>query len=158
VTSDGVFRDISMEDDVRMAERISAALRRNSESPTQLFGFHELAGRGHRLSMKPPETIYDRNYFRIDVTYKDGLTVEHFIARSDALVELIREHVETDPGARRVETRLTDYRAVAGVLFPFLRTDADIDTLETLGTIRVESLRVNTREALGICEADHTLP
>lgn len=138
--------------------RGAAALRHSIESPFRLFGLHEFPGRGHRLSSGEATTIDARNYFRLDVTYADGYVAELYLSRSDALIERMRErkpaHVDANPSVRRIETQVSDYREVAGVRFPFLTQEIDIDTLETVSSARVERLMVNTPEALSVCETE----
>ncbi|MBI1186352.1 MAG: hypothetical protein GC206_03340 [Alphaproteobacteria bacterium] len=136
----------------------AAALRHGMESPFRLYGLHEYPRRGHRLSSGEPVTIDARNYYRLDVTYTDGYTAEFYLSRGDALVERMRErapaHLDANPSARRIETLVSDYRDVSGVRIPFITEEIDIDTLETLSSVRVERFLVNTPDALGVCETE----
>ncbi|MBL8549984.1 MAG: hypothetical protein JNJ73_08350 [Hyphomonadaceae bacterium] len=147
----------NMEREAPNTEAGNAALRHGVESPTRLFGLNEYGARGHQLSLGSPETIDGALYQRLDVEYKDGYRAALFLDPQTHLVMRVREtkplHVDEDATAKRVETRLSDYREVAGVFFPFRSEEVDLDTGETLSTTEIASLGVNTDEALAICSS-----
>jgi hypothetical protein len=133
----------------------NAALRHGVEGPLKLFGLHEFAARGHRLARMPDETIDGALFHRLDAAYSDGYRAELYLDPQTHLIARIREHkplhVDIDPTAKRIETRLSDYRPAAGVLYPFLSEEVDLETGEVVSRNRIARLEANTEEALSVC-------
>ena len=134
----------------------AAALRHGIEAPTRLIGLHEFAARGHRLVAGGNATIDGRSYHRVNASYADGYTAEFFLDPDTHLIARMREHkafhVGIDPTRQTIETRFSDYRAVAGRLFPFKSEEVDWTTGKLLGTTTVRRLAVNQPAAAKTCD------
>jgi len=135
----------------------TAALRHGVEHPLRLYGLHEFGRRGQRLELGASETLDGARYDRVDAIYRDGYRAELYLDPATHLVQRMREHkplhVDVDPTARQLETRYSDYRAVAGVLFPFRSEELFLDSGEIASWSEVQQLQVNTIEALAICSS-----
>lgn len=147
----------NMEREARNSEAANAQLRHGVEHPMRLFGLNEFPARGHHLALGAPETFDEAAHQRLDVTYTDGYRIALFLDPASHLVTRTREakpmHVDQDPTLKRIETRFSDYREVAGVLFPFRSEEYDLDSGDKLSTTEIASIAVNTPEALAICSS-----
>lgn len=124
----------------------AAALRHGLEMPFKLFGLHEATARGHRLSRLEDETLDGVTYNVVQLAFDDGYEVKYYF-KDCGLIERDRQrralHVEVDPTPQWIETRYADYRAVAGVMYPFRQSERVVATGEWLSSSVVKSIRVN---------------
>lgn len=124
----------------------AAALRHGLEMPFKLFGLHEANSRGNRLQQLADETLDGVTYNVVQLTFHDGYEVKYYF-RDCGLIERDRQwralHVEADPRPQWIETRYADYRAVAGVMYPFRQSERVVATGELLASSVVKSIRVN---------------
>jgi len=137
------------------SEQGTAALRHGIEHPLRLYGLHEFVARGQRLELGQTVTLDGARYERVDAVYRDGYRAELYLDPRTHLVQRMREHkpmhVDVDPHAQRIETRFSDYRAVAGVLFPFRSEEFDLGSGKIASWSEVQQFQVNTTEALAVC-------
>lgn len=126
------------------------------ENPTRLIGLHELRSRGHSLSYDGRVELDQQPFEKLTVVYADGYSAEIYLDPETFLIARMRErkpmHYEVDPTKLHIETRFSDYRAVEGVMFPFLSEEVDWETGAQLGRTIVKSISVNSPAALRICE------
>lgn len=124
----------------------AAALRHDLEFPFKLYGLHETTSRGHRLRRLEDETLDGVTYNVVQLTLNDGHEVKYYF-KDCGLIERDRQrralHVEVDPRPQWIETRYADYRAVAGVMYPFRQSERVVATGELLSSSVVKSIRVN---------------
>jgi hypothetical protein len=133
-----------------------AILLHGIENPTRLIGLHEFRGRGHSLSYHGQITLDSGIFHKLTATYADGYSAEIFLDPETHLIARMREHkpmhFEVDPAKLHIETRFSDFRTVAGVVFPFRSDEVNWQTGEKLGTTIVKSLAVNSPAAARACE------
>jgi hypothetical protein len=125
----------------------TAALRHGIEAPFKLYGLHELAARGHRVSAVGEESIEGVEYAVIEVRFTDGQEARFYLNPHTGLIERERRlralHVDVDPTPRLIETLELDYRPVAGVMFPFRQVEREVDSGRVLATTVIASIEVN---------------
>ena len=54
-------------------------------------------------------------------------------------------HVDIDPTPTTIEQRMSDFRQVAGVWFPFANTETDLKTGKVLETTTIRSITINPK-------------
>jgi hypothetical protein len=125
----------------------SAALRHSAELPTNVLGLHEMAAHGHRLDLAGREEIGGVRYHVVVLTLDDGFTTRYFVDPSSFLVARSRVrkalHPDNDPTPTTIETVWSDFRPVAGVLFPFEARDTDLATGKLLQTTTLLEMSAN---------------
>ena len=125
-------------------------------NPTRMLGLNEFPERGHTIAYTGREWIDAKEYDRINATYADGYSAEFYLDVTTHLIAKIRErkpmHLAIDPTKLSIETQFSDYRAVAGVMFPFFSREVDWKTGKELGHTTVNSLVVNSAIALVACK------
>lgn len=128
-------------------EKATAALLHGTEFPFKLYGLHEMIGRGHRLQLLGEEMLDGVSYSVVQLRLNDGFEVRYYLNPATGLIERDRQsralHVEVDPTPQWIETSYSDYRPVAGVLFPFRQIERVVDTGEVLSSGEVKAVRVN---------------
>ena len=127
--------------------KATAALRHGVELPSKLFGLHELRQRGHRVDLASRERIDGTDYYALRITLNDGYTTTLCLDPKSWLITRRRDvrplHVDIDPTPTTIESRISDFRKVDGVLFAFASTDTDLATGKVLETTSVRSIKVN---------------
>lgn len=112
-----------------------------------LYGLHELQGLGYRIRLSEPAEIDGTLYHMLEVTAPDGDTVLRYLDRETCLVTRGRTvkavHPDIDPTERRIESRFSDFRTVAGTVHSFQSEDRDIDTGELLGQTAITHVGIN---------------
>ena len=112
-----------------------------------IFGLHELANLGYRLSLAGRETIDDTDYWLVDSLSSSGFLKRYFINAETFLIERTREesalHPDVDAETKRFETLRFDYREQAGRLWSFKTTMIDMDTRDTVQSTEITRLAVN---------------
>lgn len=123
------------------------ALRHSGQLPTNILGLHEMAAHGHRLELVGREEIAGKSYFVVVLTLDDGFTTRYSIDPATFLISRSRVrkalHPDADPTPTTIETVWSDFRPVAGVLFPFQARDTDLATGKLLQTTTLLELRAN---------------
>lgn len=130
----------------------TAALRHGIEFPLKLFGLHELRDRGHRLRLARRETVEGIDYYVLALVLDDGFESWLYLHPESLLIERERQfralHVDVDPTREWIETVFSDFRPVAGVLFPFRQIDRQVSTGRQLASVEVREIRLNHPVAL----------
>lgn len=127
--------------------RATAALRHGVELPGHLFGLHELRQRGHRIEFVGREKVEGTKYHVLRVTFSDGFTTALYLDPTSWLITRRRDvrplHPDVDPTPTTIENKMSDYRRVGDLLFPFASTDTDLATGKTLEKTTVRSITLN---------------
>ena len=125
----------------------AAALRHGIEFPFKLYGLHELQGRGHRLELLGRQMLDGIDYYHLQLTLDDGFQVQYFVNPDSWLIDRSRElralHVDIDPKPQWIETLFGDYRATAGVQFPWRQVERKLASGEVLSSGTVTAIEVN---------------
>lgn len=132
----------------------AAALRHGAELPGNLYGLHELPGRGHRLALIGEEHRGDRTLAMLEVTLADGFRRVYLLDAETGLIATARDHRSLHPHMgtheRAIETRYSDYRERGGLLRAHRSCDVDPDTGEVLACTRL--LGVDIDPDFGPCD------
>jgi hypothetical protein len=130
------------------SDRGRAALRHGIEFPFKLFGLHEMETRGHRLEAAGREAIDGVAYHVLHLRLDDGFETRYYLNPDSGLIERERQHralhVDVDPAPVWIETVYSDWRPVAGVLYPHRSVEREIDTGRVLATVTTRAIRLNT--------------
>ena len=125
----------------------SAALRHGVELSGNLFGLHELQGRGHKIELTGREKIQSVDYYVLRVTLNDGYQVSLYVHPQTWRVTRRRDvralHPDVDPTPTTIESRKSDWRQVGGYWFAFAGEDVDLKTGKVLETSQVKEIKVN---------------
>lgn len=114
----------------------SEALKRNADFDSAFIDWQK---KGHKVEYKGKVTEEGKEYHHLVFTPKDGSSIEYYI---DPTTWLEAKTVMQDPATKgRMETRLTDYRAVAGRMIPFVMTNVLNGT--QVAQIRLERIEFN---------------
>jgi hypothetical protein len=112
-----------------------------------LYGLEELPQLGHNLVIEGRETLAGGAVDIVRVELSDGFRTWRGIDVTTGRITLERDHralhPDADPRPRWLETRLSDFRMVEGLLFPFLSVQSDRDTAAWLGTTQILEVEVN---------------
>jgi hypothetical protein len=125
----------------------AAALRHSGQLPTNILGLHEMAAHGHRLDLVAREQIGGISYYALVLTLDDGFQTRYYVDPSSFLITRSRVHKalhpDNDPTPSTIETVWSDFRPVAGVLFPFEARDTDLATGKLLQTTKLLEMSAN---------------
>ena len=93
------------------------------------------------------EEIRGIRYYALELTLDDGFKTRYFVDPSSFLVTRCRVHKalhpDNDPTPTTIETVWSDFRPVAGVLFPFEARDTDLATGKLLQTTTLLEMAAN---------------
>ncbi len=127
------------------SEAGKAALLHGIES--NLFGLHQLAERGNRLSLEDGEVLDGVAFRVIKVTMADGFETYLYINPQTSMIERRRDvralHPDADPATKLIENQYSDFRKSCGVMNSFASRQVDVRTGEELQTTRVVEQRCN---------------
>jgi hypothetical protein len=122
-----------------------AALARGIEF--NLFGLHDLAGRGHSADIYGRETVDSVDYYIIHVTMVDGFERYFYISPANWLVERTREvsalHPDLDPEERAAETLHYNHQRHCDVLMATETRKIDLLNGEQTQHTQVQSIECN---------------
>lgn len=125
----------------------TASLRHGVELPGHLFGLHELRERGHRIALVGREKVEGINYYVLRVTLSDGYVTAFYLDPESWLITRRRDvrplHPDIDPTPTTIENKMSDFRRVGGLLYPFASTDTDLATGKILERTTVRSITLN---------------
>ena len=125
----------------------AAALRHSGQLPTNVLGLHEMAAHGHRLALAGREEIGGVRYYVVLLTLDDGFPTRYFVDPASFLITRSRVHKalhpDNDPTPTTIETVWSDFRPVAGVLFPFEARDTDLATGKLLQATTLLEMSAN---------------
>jgi hypothetical protein len=127
---------------VRTVGAASAAGRHATSVDGPLIGYRE---RGWAVVSKGRTPIGDRAAYRLTVHMPDGFEMDEFIDSESWLLIAERKSAPVHAFGQKVlsEERISDYRAVAGVLFPFVHREVEITTGRILNEVTWTSIVVN---------------
>jgi hypothetical protein len=132
---------------VEESPKATAALRHGVERPGNLFGLHEMRRRGHRVTLVGREEIEGVNYYALQLTLNDDSVTMLYVDPNSWLITRRRDvralHVDVDPTPTTIEQKMSDFRKVGGVMFPFANIETDLKTGKILETTTLQSLKVN---------------
>ena len=132
---------------VEASAMATAALRHGVELPGHIFGLHELKQRGHQVELVGREMVGPVNYHVLRVTFADGYNTKLYLDPESWLITRRRDvralHPDVDPTKTTIESNMTDFQQVDGLLFAFTSTDIDLTTGKTLEKATVRSITVN---------------
>ena len=111
------------------------------------FGWHRFPERGHKLALMPAATIDGTSYQVVEVRYSTGHLSYFYVDPASGLAVRRRDerayHPDVSSTKQRVETRMSDFQPVEGVIAAHRNEDYDIDTGKLLSTNRVLARRIN---------------
>jgi hypothetical protein len=134
-------------DAVDESETATGALRHGVERPDKLFGLHEVRQRGNKLELAGREMIDKINYYVLRLTFGDGVSTALYLDPESWLITRRRDvralHPDIDPTTTTIETTMTDFRKVGGVLFAFASTDTDLKAGKVLEKASTRQITLN---------------
>ena len=112
-----------------------------------LFGWNRFEKRGHKLALMPSETIDGAEYPIVEVRYATG-HISYFYVDPKSFQAVRRRderayHPDVSEVKQRVETRLSGFVAVDGIVAAHRNADYDIDSGKLLSTNRILARRIN---------------
>jgi hypothetical protein len=126
------------------SEEGRAALWHGTLSPLKLLGLHELRALGHEVEFMGRETLEGISYYKLLVTLSDGWQSVYYLHPDTYRIERTRDqralHPDFDPSKKRLESVLSDYRPVDGVLRSFHERQIDLGSGEVVQTTTVVSI------------------
>ncbi len=141
---------------VKATATAAAALQHGVELPGHIFGLHELRKRGHRVELAGREMVGQVNFHVLRVTFADGYSTKLYLDPESWLITRRRDvralHPDVDPTPTTIESTMTDFQQVDGLLFAFTSTDTDLTTGKTLEKATVRSIVVNPPLDPGVFE------
>jgi hypothetical protein len=107
--------------------------------------FLDYRGKGHKVELRGTEVIDGRPAYQVRLTMMDGYATDNFIDSQSYLIVATRHtaQVHAFGEAVRSQTRMEDYRRVAGVLFPFRSKEVEIATGRTLNSMQWGRIEAN---------------
>lgn len=119
-----------------------------------LYGLHELAGLGYRLTLESPQTIDGKAYQVIEQTAPDGVSETLFLDEVSKLKTRERDmsalHPDLDPTKKHFETLWLDYQPTDGVQFSRKSEKRDLASGELVQTTLLKSVKVNPKLDMAI--------
>ena len=104
--------------------------------------------RGHRIDLIGQEKIDGIDHYALRLTLDDGYVTTLYVDPKSWLITHRRDvralHVDIDPTPTTIEQRMSDFRQVAGVWFPFANTETDLKTGKVLETTTIRTTRAAT--------------
>ncbi len=115
-----------------------------------LFGLHQLAGRGNNLSLEDDEVIDDVAFRVVKVIMAGGFETYLYINPETSMIERRRDiralHPDADPATKLIENQYSDFRKNCGVMNSFASRQVDVRTGAELQTTRVLGQECNLDE------------
>ncbi|ANP45885.1 tetratricopeptide repeat protein [Candidatus Viadribacter manganicus] len=107
--------------------------------------FLDYAAKGSHVELIGEETIGNRRAYQVRLTMMDGYETDFFIDRRTYMIIASRHTASIHAFGTRVasETRFSDFRPVAGVLFPFRSSEVEIATGRELNAMQWGSIEAN---------------
>jgi hypothetical protein len=123
---------------VRTVGAASAAIRHGNDLGGPFIDYRE---KGTKIELaEATGTAY-----RLEVTLRDGFTTDYLIDKTSHLIVAQRQSapIHATGASVMAETRWSDYRAVAGVLFAHSSIETEIATGKVLSEMRWGSIEAN---------------
>ena len=128
---------------LRTVGAASAAGRHNTdvEGP-----FLDYADKGSRVELIGVGRIGENDAYQARLTMMDGYATDYFIDQHTFLVVASRHTAEVHAFGAPVtsETRYSDYRRVAGVMFPFRSSEVELATAREMNSMQWGTIVINT--------------
>lgn len=127
---------------IRTVGEASAASRHGAWVDGMLVDYR---AKGSAAELGEPVPIGDRQAWRVTITAQDGFRVDYFLDTESWLIIAERMAAPIHAYGRPVsrETRVGDYRRIAGVLFPHHFAETDIATGEMVSEMQWGQIEVN---------------
>lgn len=129
---------------VRVVGPAAAATRHGGEFMDSLVDYK---AKGTKIDLASTEWFAGRPAHKLHVTLADGFEKDVFVDQESFLIVGDRRsapiHAFGDPV--RSENRISDYRPMNGVLFPFLFVEAEISTGVELNRLTIASIEINSK-------------
>lgn len=128
---------------VRTVGAASAAIRHHAEVDGPFLDYKE---KGHSIELIGEATIAGNPAYQIRLSMMDGFVSDSFFDQQTflSLAERQSAPVHAFGAAVTSETRISDYRDVAGVMFPHRYQETNIATDEAMSSMQWESIDANT--------------
>jgi len=107
--------------------------------------FLDYAAKGSRVELIGTASSGGRRAYQVRLTMMDGYVTDQFIDTQTFMIIASRHTAEIHAFGEAVtsETRFSDFRRVAGVMFPFVSSEVEIATGRELGAMRWGRIDVN---------------
>ena len=129
---------------LRVVGAAAAATRHGTEFIDSLVNYES---RGTKADLTGIEPFAGKPAYKLHLTLADGFEKDLFVDKESFLIVGDRRsapiHAFGEPV--RSENRISDYRAMNGVLFPFLFVEAEIATGKELNRLTIQSIEVNPK-------------
>lgn len=127
-----------------------------------LFGWNRFPQRGHKLALMPSQTVEGITYPVVEVRYSTG-HVSYFYVDPGSWQAVRRRdqrayHPDVSQSKQHVETRMSDFRAVQGIVAAQRSEDYDLDSGKLLSTNRTLARRINPRLAADYFDRNRRVP
>jgi hypothetical protein len=129
---------------LRVVSSAAAALRHNS----YVFGLLiDYKAQGSLITLLGTEDIAGRKAYNLRVRLMDGFEEDEFIDAETWLLVATRKVAKVHAFGSEVasQTRISDYRPVEGVLFPFLSAEVDVKTGKELNRFQTKRFELNRK-------------
>lgn len=131
----------------RAEDQAAAALWHGTQYPNNILALNDMEKQGHNLALAGRDTLEGVAYHVLRLTLSDGSETDWYVHPGTWRIERRRDvralHPDQDATERRIETRWSDFRPVAGVLRPFRSRQVDLATGEVLQRTEVKRIEVN---------------
>lgn len=115
-----------------------------------LFGLHQLTGRGHTLSLESDEIIDGKVFEVVRATLNDGFETYLFINPETSMIERRRDiralHPDVDPATKLIESQYFDFRDYCGVRSSASSRQIDVTTGAEMQTTKIVKQECNLPE------------
>ena len=119
-----------------------------------LYGLHSFAARGHRLTLDGRELLGRTNHYVVRVDLKDSYRTFLYVDPETWMIVRRRDfrapHPDVNDTKKNLEKQYSDFRAVSGVLTPFLEHQIDLATGKITQVSIVDRMTYNSTPANGV--------
>jgi hypothetical protein len=123
----------------------TAALWHGTQYPGQILDIAELGRHGHHIESTGKEKVSGVEYDVLRLTMSDGFITYRFVDPKTHLITRGRDvraaHPDIDPKKVEIETTWSDFRAVDGVMRPFVSTEKNLNDGKWIQTATVKSIK-----------------
>ena len=129
------------------SERGTVALSHAPQLPNHLFRLKDVAANGHSLELVEQQRIDDTEYSVLKLTLSDGFQNFLWVDLDSGFVTRARNtralHVDIDDEEKVIESRMSDFRRVGGIMHPHSVVEVDLKTGDTLVEVTLLSMDLN---------------
>ena len=129
---------------VRTVGAANAAIRHNLDPDGP---FSDYKAKGTRIERVADAIVRGRGAYGILLTLRDGMSSLYLIDKQTFLIAAVRKTAPIHAFGAPVtsEDRVSDYRSIDGVLFPFRSTEVDIATGRELNSMTWGAIEINKK-------------